>query len=81
MRNGSPWHSWPRGGRQLSPGRGHFQRMENRPLPFALPSISSDEWTSVGNTAVGEPVGHNMAFAGTVHVKKDMNVEHGQQHV
>lgn len=50
--------------------------MDNNLAPLAVPSFSSEAWTSVGNTAGIELVGHETALAGTIHVKKEVDVEH-----
>lgn len=76
-----PSHSWPHDGRRLLSGRTltkQFQRMGNNLEPLAVPSSLSNAWTSVGKSAVMKPAGHEMALLGTIHVKRDVDVEHEQ---
>lgn len=76
--NGSPAHH---GDRQLLPGSRHFLRVLNTLGSLAGPSVSSDVRTTVGDTAVIEQVGHEPALPVTIHVKRDVDLEHGQQDV
>lgn len=52
--------------------------MGNNLEPLAVPSSLSNAWTSVGKSAVMKPAGHEMALLGTIHVKRDVDVEHEQ---
>lgn len=52
--------------------------MGNNLEPLAVPSSLSNAWTSADKSAVTKPTGHEMALVGTIHVKRDVDVEHEQ---